>query len=62
MPFEEGCIFLDKTQMSRPVKYNKTMDGFEPIVGAIHYVCQSDDNFGWISECPDNCKSLTGLL
>jgi len=55
MPFNEECECLDRTQMSRPVQYHRTSHGIEPVVGAIHYVCQSDDNFGWISSCPDNC-------
>lgn len=54
MPFNEECSLLDKTQMSRPVKYNR-MDGV-PTIGAIHHVCQSDDNYGWISNCPDDCE------
>ena len=55
MAFKEDCINLDKTQMSRPVKYNKTMKGIEPIVGSIHHICQRDEIFGWISNCPDDC-------
>ncbi len=53
MSFKEKCKFLDKTKGKRPVKYRKTMKGKEPIVGDTHFFCQSDDNYGWITECPE---------
>ena len=55
VPFNEECEYLDKTQMSRPVIYHKTSKGIEPVVGTVHYICQKEDNFGWISKCPDEC-------
>jgi hypothetical protein len=55
MSFYEDCINLDKNQMNRPVKYHKTMNGIEPVIGIVHYVCQREENFGWISNCPTDC-------
>lgn len=53
MSFKEECVFFDEIQMSRPVKYNR-LNGIRTN-GAIHYVCQAENNNGWISNCPDNC-------